>query len=271
MASRKKITPKHHKFKPKRHFLLSPLFWLSVLVIILIGAGGYFVFFYPKFQVAHVEVLGNQVVNTDDLNQAIWNQVNAKFSITKFASIPLKNIMLVDSQKINDSLLQKFPNLDQVFVKKRMPDSVVVTVSERVAVAVFCADENQEHCFLIDRKGVLFEKLAEPKPDMIIIENSMVKNPALGQSVVQESTVSAIKKISENLQNNFSITATKATIGNTLIISTNENWKLYLDITGNIDLQITKMNALLKNQIPVEERQKLQYIYLQFKDRAYYK
>jgi hypothetical protein len=36
-------------------------------------------------------------------------------------------------------------------------------------------------------------------------------------------------------------------------------------------LQIKKMDALLQTEIPPDARKKLQYIYLQYKDRAYYK
>jgi hypothetical protein len=42
-------------------------------------------------------------------------------------------------------------------------------------------------------------------------------------------------------------------------------------LDSDLDLQITKLNLLLKNEVSESARKTLQYIDLRFKDRAYYK
>ena len=69
----------------------------------------------------------------------------------------------------------------------------------------------------------------------------------------------------------FQIYIKEAFVSNPLILKTSESWKLYVDPDGDIQSQITKMKLLLKDQITPAVRQNLQYIYLQYKDRAYYK
>ena len=55
-----------------------------------------------------------------------------------------------------------------------------------------------------------------------------------------------------------------------LNIETSENWEIYFNLDSETDLQIAKMNLLLKDEIPVSVRKTLQYINLRF-NRAYYK
>jgi len=109
---------------------------------------------------------------------------------------------------------------------------------------------------------------------MPIITQTLNSNDIFtGESVVDRNVISAISKIEKNLKDNFQIDIKEALVSNPLRldIKTNENWQIYFDLNSDTNLQIIKLNSLLKNEISQTSRASLQYIDLRFKDRAYYK
>ena len=126
------------------------------------------------------------------------------------------------------------------------------------------------------RNGVIFEELQSlaQRQDMPIITQTLNSNDIFtGESVVDRNVISAISKIEKNLKDNFQIDIKEALVSNPLRldIKTNENWQIYFDLNSDTNLQIIKLNSLLKNEISQTSRASLQYIDLRFKDRAYYK
>ena len=265
------VKPKTRRLRQKKSFFALPVFWIALLVVLLFAGTTYFFFFYQKFQVQQVEIAGNQKIQTQDINQAIWDSLNQKMFTAGLINFSSKNIFLIDQDSIIAMLLRKFPGIDQIFVQKKMPSGLSFVIKERQPVAVFCDNENPEHCFSLDEKGIVFEILQNPIDGMVIVRNKNAYDVSLGKAVVDKEVVDKIVKIERNLQDNFNVKITEAIVADPLVIISPEGWKMYFSMKEDIDLQISKMNALLKNEIPTEERAKLQYIYLQYKDRAYYK
>ena len=108
--------------------------------------------------------------------------------------------------------------------------------------------------------------------DMMTITKEQTNDAiSTGENAIEKNIMDGIYKVQKNLKNNFQVDVKEAFVSNPLVFTTAENWKIYFDPKFDIDSQIIKMNALLKDQITPEARKKLQYIYLQYKDRAYYK
>jgi len=97
----------------------------------------------------------------------------------------------------------------------------------------------------------------------------------IGGQVIEQNIIKAVSSLEKNLRDGFEINIKEAIVVNPsqLNIKTDENWQAYLslDQDSDINLQITKLNLLLKGEITPEARKKLEYIDLRFKDRAYYK
>jgi len=81
-----------------------------------------------------------------------------------------------------------------------------------------------------------------------------------------------ILQIQGNLKDNFQINVKEAAISlpERLNIKTSENWQIYFNLESDINLQITKLNLPLKEEISPEKRENLEYIDVRF-SRAYYK
>lgn len=269
----KHIKPKIHQLRRKKRFFKRPIFWIALLAVILAVGLAYFYLFFPKVQVLHVQVSGNQALENKDIEVAAWSAINKKVLGMETASI-----FSVNKRKLQASVLAAFPSLREVVVQKQFFNGVALKVTERVPIGVFC--RNQQECFFIDREGVIFSAQGgsasggdpllsgAPRDVLILTGDSQV---SLGQGAVEKNIVEGILAIEENLRINFQVNVQEAVIANPLIIKTSERWQLHIDPAANINLQISKLNALLADEISPSSRKQLKYIYLQYKDRAYYK
>jgi len=107
---RKHIKPKIKKLRQKRKFYQMPLFWLVLLILIVIITIFYFLLFFSKFQISKITILGNEKVQTSDIESMTSQIINKK--ILKFGEINIstKSIFITDSKKIIKDILDNFPN-----------------------------------------------------------------------------------------------------------------------------------------------------------------
>ncbi len=280
---RKHINPKIRILKNKKNFFKNPILWifLGFLMIIVIL---YFLLFFPGFQIERINMSGNEKVTSRDIENITWSDINRKiFTIGNF-QILTKSIFIVDTENLIKDILNKFPDIENVELQKKIPHDIILKIKERKPYAALCQssltnisdgqtnENNPDKCFLLDENGIIFEKLENIPQDMIIMhQEAGSKEVAIGENIVKKNIVDIIFKVKKSLKNNFQINIKEVFISNPLIFQTNENWQIYFDTNSDIDMQITKMNVLLRDEIPVNARKNLQYIYLQYKDRAYYK
>lgn len=263
---RRHIKPRIRKLKKKKIFFKRPLFWVF-LVFLTIIALLYFILFSQKFQTVKIDVLGNEEVKAKDIESIAWQNINKKID-AGIIQISTKSIFIVNKEDLIKDILNEFPNIGEVKVQKELPNNLILKVTERQPFAVFC---NNDKCFFIDEKGIIFEQPKDIPDEMVIIRKQSIKTPELRENIIDRNIVNIISKIKHNLKNNFQIGIEEILVSETLVFKTSENWLIYFDPTRDIDLQITKMNALLRDEISEGDRKNLQYIYLQYKDRAYYK
>ncbi len=261
----KHIKSKLRYLKPKKSLFDRSVFWLALLFLVVAGGVFYLFFFFPQFQVQAITISGNQNVSSVDIQTAAWQNINKKV-----LGISSKSIFTVNTTQLKRSLLTGFPDLENVNVQHRWLAGIHLEITERSPVATFCASKSFEQCFLIDKNGVIYAN-GNPTENNLIVRQAGGQTFITGMPVIDKSSMAVITKVKDDLQNNFQIHVKEALVSNPLIFTTTEGWKLYVDPSISIDDQITKMDLLLKNTITPAVRKKLQYIYLQYKDRAYYK
>jgi len=279
---RKHIQPKIKSLRRRKKIIQRPFFWISLFIFTIIVTALYFVLFFPKIQVSYIEVSGNQRIESKEIKDLVLSNLNKKLLSIGFFNISSRSIIITDTKKIIKDILVKFPMVENIDIKKKFPDGVNLTIRERASFAVFCSDskaienprlqnrDQNEKCFSIDKNGVIFEEIQNTSQDMILSQSDN-KDVFIGESVIDKNIINIVSKVKDNLSNSFQINIKEVFVSNPLVFKTSENWKIYFDPTKDIDLQITKMNSLLDNEITITERKNLQYIYLQYEDRAYYK
>ena len=237
----------------------------------------YLLLFFSKFQISNIEILGNQKIQTIDIEKLISRDLEKKI-----LGIGTKSIFLANTSQVVKDILDQVPLIEKIDVHKKLPNKISFIIKERNQFALFCSDfienprlqgnrdQNNNNCFSIDSNGVVFEK-SSYENQSLILRDDMNKDISLGDNVIGKSIMDMISKIKDSLYNNFQIDIREVLISNPLVVKTSEGWQIYFDPYSNTDLEISKMNALLKDGISPAERKNLQYIYLQYKDRAYYK
>ena len=261
MSYRKKhIHPKIKGLKKRRKFFQMPLFWIILAFFLVFITTAYVLFFWPKLQIVNIEISGNEKTATKDIKNIVLANINK--------NLISKSFFMVNIENIAKNILDGFPGIEDAKIRKKLPQAITLAIKERKPFGVFCSDA----CFLLDKNGIIFEQIPVIPPDMFVVRQEPVNNERrAGSPVFEEKIMNAIEKIQNNLKNNFQITIKKILVSDTIIVTTSENWDIHFDITSDIDKQIMKMNTLLTSEIPPEARKNLQYIYLQYKDRAYYK
>lgn len=275
MSYRKKhIKIKLKKLKPKKSFLKTKHFWLYSLLSLVLLIIIYVIFFSSIFAINKIIISGNNKITQEQILQISENNINKKiFSFGNWQIIS-KSVFLTNSQNIKQEILKTFPIIEDALVQKKLFKTLEIKIKERFAIAVFCKnnENNFNDCYYLDNLGIIFEK-SENANNNFILYNSNQDNLIIGNKVVEQNIIEIILKVQKTLKENYNIDIINALVTTPfrLNIKTTENWQIYMATDADLNNQITKLNFLLKDEISPEARQKLQYIDLRFKDRAYYK
>ena len=264
---RRHIQPKIYSLRKRKSLFTRPMFWLALILLMLVAGAAYGILFYERFQVKNLVVSGTQRLQKEEVESFVWQEIAKKPLL-----LPSKSIFLVSQKELSRTLLEKFPGIGSVQITKNYPDGLVVAISERQPFAVFCATSLDEDCFYMDETGVLFEKIQGIEVSFLIVRQDVNSGSFIaGQSAIPANAIQALRDVKNSLKSNFNIDIKEAFVSNPLVFTTSENWKAYFDPEGDMDFQINKMNLLLKDEIPESVRKNMQYLYLQYKDRAYHK
>jgi hypothetical protein len=111
----------------------------SFLFIVLLSYGLYQLWSSPRFRVDEVQVIG--------LHRLTSGEVNTVMGVTG------KQVFMLDATSIQNGLTKNFPEFSAVAVQIDLPNTMVITVTERVPVLIWKQDG---HSYLVDKEGTTF-------------------------------------------------------------------------------------------------------------------
>jgi len=268
-----------HRIRKKKSIFRSRFFWIALLVLFFLGAIFYFLIFSPIFQIKGIKISGNKKIQSQEVEGLIKEKINQRLLF-----FPTKSIFLINSKKIVNSLLENFPQVEKIKLKRKLPTTLIVEIKERSPLAIFCQEEN---CFFLDKTGTIFEEgpedgeedksssspFAAARDYDLIIKSQNRKEISLGQEIIQEEKLISILEIQEKLKTNLKIVSKEFIIqnGDRVNVKTTEGWEIYFDLKNSLDWQLTKLSLVLEKEIPPEKRGNLEYIDLRFRNFAPYK
>ncbi len=241
-------------------------FWLFILIFILFGGIFYFASFSRFFQVEGSEISGNEKVSSESLENILKKEVGKKILF-----FPSKSIFFTNPDKIKERILQEFPQIAEVNLKRNFPNKISIQIEERKPIAIFCQRQDAENCFLIDEKGLIIDSVIEdtfkfPK----IIGN--IESSNLGTKVIERNYLETILEIKRKLSQDQQIEIREFVPSEKkLTVFTSEGWQIFFDPLGDISDQILNLTILLKERIPPENRGSFDYIDLRFGNKVYFK
>lgn len=256
---RKNQWKKAYRIKRRKPILKNRIFQLAVLAVVFFSGIFYLVGFLPYLQVKEVKVSGNQKVPAQDLISA------SETGIAKnFLSLKSRSIILACPDKINRTILENYPLIKEVTVKKDLPDSLLITVKERSPAAILAWGDGY---YYIDEEGIAFEKIpGKDQKNLEIINQASSLEVKLGQEALGGDLLSRILKIKNEFNKDLQLPLEKAVVVSEqrLDIKTTEGWTAYFNLKGDMDWQLTELKAVLEIKIPPQKRRNLQYIDLRF-------
>lgn len=251
---------KSYNAKKKKSMLKSKLFWFAVFFFIVMGGTFYLFFLSSVFEIKEINISGNKKISTQEIRNIIEEKINEKKLL--FIS---KNFFLTDFQGAKQ-IIEEFPAAAGVILKRKFPNKVIVNVEERIPVGIWC--QSDDNCYYIDEEGVIFEK-TKYKRELVI--NSK-KEIIFGQRIIEKESIKDILKIHNELKGlklniqDFNILDQ----GEKLVADIN-GWEIYFNLLENASNQLFNLKLLLKEKIPLEQRDNLEYIDLRFGSRVFYR
>lgn len=288
---------REYRSRRKGSIFRTKFFWRLIFLLAIFFGSFYLIGFFPKVQIENIKVSGNQKVIAQNIENLIREEVKRKFLF--FAS---NSILLADLDRASEAILEEFIQIGKADLKKNFPNTIEVVVAERESAVIFCqrmfeflpreddAEEGEilqeeiKECFFADKEGVIFEYLTSNVPEgarefvvgdypILVIENlTLAKNLKLGEIVIEEEKLSYVLKVEQKLEEALKTPLIGATIVSSerLDMKTKEGWDIYINLTEDLDWQLTKMMLVLSKEISEEKRADLQYIDLRF-TKVYYK
>ena len=177
---------------------------------------------------------------------------------------------MVNLEEARKKVLEDFPRVGQVKIKRRLPDKISVEIEERRPVAVFCLPEQENDCFLVDRQGIAFDKPEENFLLMKIIGKR--ENLSFGKRAIEKTYLDKVLEIQKEMEQKQGIKVSSFNLlAKKIVVQTLEGWQVFFDPAGDISEQIFNLSVLLKTKLPPENRHSLRYIDLRFGNRVFFK
>jgi len=256
--------PVRFKRKKKRvSFLRYRLFWYGTGLLFFLTFLFYAVVFSPWLEIENVKVQGAREIPTGHILFAVessfWQE---------FLGIPQNSILLVNTKELKENLLNSFPAISKVSLKRAPPKTLVVKIQERKQVATWCREDS---CVALDNNGVPYNEIED---DGSYVVFSSQGNPVLGQELLSASLLSTLlgfKEMFEEAGEPVRFVTVAFEIGEAGQVEgvTKEGWKILLDLEKPVEWQQTKLQLVLQQKIPPAKRGELEYIDLRFGDQAY--
>ena len=205
---------------------------------------------------------GESKVSTKDVKSVAESELESKILFFR-----TKSIFLVNTNKIRENLLERFPQIEEVEAHKGYPDALNLLIIERKEIGIFCRDIN---CFLIDHEGVIFENASSESPLLKFQNQIFIGELNLREKVIEKDLLTSILQIESKLREDLKIPIKEVSIVSPerVNVKTADGWEIYLNIKGDLNWQIAELAAILENRIPLEKRKNLKYIDLRF-DKVY--
>jgi len=269
-----------YRVKRKKSILRNGVFWLSILSVMIIAGFLYLFCSSDFFQTKEIKISGTSKASGEEIERIIKENLNEK--ILFFST---ENIFLLNSKRINQEILKKFPQISDLKIRKKFWGILSVSVTERMAIAVICQniEEENKNCFFVDKEGVVFEPIVnavnEGKQKLLgnhlnlpELKMSSPTDIFLGKKVLWKERLSDLFKTESALKNiNVIIREIKIISNDRVDFQTEEGWQIFFNSEKDMQRQMTKLKTILEKEIPAEKRTGLEYIDLRFGNFAPYK
>jgi len=229
--------------------------------------------FFSDVMRANQVVVESSRVQKEEVEAIVRDSISKKY----LSLIPQDNLLLIPEKKIEQRIKQKFIFIRDVEVTRSFPRSIKVHVEERESHIVWCSNNK---CLLVDERAEAFYELG---PNDKKLEEQLVQVKDLsGKEVQLEMRVAepSFIKFCEDLPDRIALFTgiqienrleTPSSMSEEVRASTVGGWTLMLSTERSVDAQSEILKKVIKDKIPSDKIQQLEYIDLRIKGKATFK
>lgn len=263
---KKSFHRKPYKARKKQSIFKNRFLWFSIFGIFLAGGIFYLIYFLPFIQINEVNTIGTEQVSSDEIKNIALQNIGQKIAF--FES---KSILFVDLTKIKNDILDNFPQIGKVDIKRALPNKLFIDAKEREPFCLFCKSDID--CWYFDKEGIAFEWVQNNLLPMIKIKNtSYASDIQSGDKVIDKGLLDKIVDLNNKIINYLKINIAEFVIPSQgrLNVKTTDGWEIYFEPAGDLNWQVTELGLVLQQEIPPEKVSSLEYIDLRY-SKVFYK
>lgn len=238
------------------------------------GVLAYVLLFSPYLEISHVYIQGIEELDHASVRQAAGSFLDEKY----FRTLSKKNLLLAGAGELEGRLQDDFKKISSAEVKKIFPDTLVILITERKSLLVWCSGER---CFLVDEKGLAYAPAEFDSPEikennLVIVHDQSLSdipgdrpafNPAFGNFLI-EFRQRAEDGLGIRMSSDFE---TPKSISGDLTGVTEEGWRINLNAEIGVEKELGMLGIVLEKNIAPEKRKELEYVDLRTEGKVYYK
>jgi cell division septal protein FtsQ len=246
--------------------------WYGLLWLVFASVALYALFFAPFLRVDVIEISG-----TIDLAPlSIEIEVHNQLALKRWGIVAQDNILLAPASRIETDILAHFKKIKTVSVQKKLPHTLMISVSERPTLLSWCVSD--EKCFLIDDDGVAYEKrdaLQEVSAGELQVNDRSQQDVTEGDGVISSDTARFANGIRVHLEQQSKViiemqATTPSRFSDEIEVKSQDGWSILFNTKLDPQKVAQDLAALLKKEISSDQQSKLKYIDMRTENRAYY-
>lgn len=237
------------------------LFFVVVVVILIL-------LFSNFFAVKRAVVLGNDRIRNEDIENILKDAISGK----RFYVFQADNIILFNSGKIKKKILEEMPLVENVEIKRMLPNNLKIKISERQPFAIW---ETVGKKYLIDSKGIIVYEIRDNNVNNLpIIYDRQNKAVEIKGEATFPQQINFIRNILDSLKKETNLEAESVSLPNALgfevDVKVKDGFLIYFSTERSVESQIRDLKSALEKQI-ADKKGSISYVDLRVENWIYYK
>ena len=248
-------------------------FGVTFLWILFLGTIIYVMFFSPYLTLTDVRTASSQEDQKIAVEKFVVSRITGKY----FGIFPRNNFFLTFPKRLENNIQSEFPLVKDVQIKRVFPDTLMVELSPREKLVVWCTGLS---CYHVLENGTIREKTALfdqgiNQEQTLTIRDMSEKSLDLNSHPFPETFVPFVVSLKEGFQNRLGIEiedsfTVSSRFAEELRVKTLAGWEIYVSTKRPLDTTLNSLGVLFEKEITEEKRSYLKYIDLRTENRMYY-
>ncbi len=276
-------TSRERKFTPRKREHPRSIFML--VGFLLLCAGLVYATRMPLWQVRKFEIEAGEKISKDEISQKVSGLLSGSYVFV----IPKSWFFLVSTETLQEELRTQNPLFAEVAMKKKFPDTLKISVSERTFFGILCnnqsffkenseadklSEEEKTVCAYVDTSGFAYEEAPSSSGALIVRLEEDQDSFLVPKQAVDQELFRKIKILRDDLPLRIGERAVlfQLPVGTPreFKVKTSGGYMLWLNKSDDMDAVLKILKTVLDREVK-GRRKNLAYIDLRFGNKVFFK